>query len=287
MIALSPDEQALLLADVKSNVSGALAEDLGDGDISAMLIDPDVLAQAEILNREPMVLCGIPWVAETLRQVDSGLKSEWLYSEGEAVSANQVICRIRGSARSLLTAERTALNFLQLLSGTATTTHYFSELIRHTDCQLLDTRKTLPGLRKAQKYAVRCGGAQNHRLGLYDAFLIKENHITACGSITQAVENARKIYPDRRLEVEVESLDEFREAVMARPDWIMLDNFSLNDMKTAVAGANENVRLEVSGGIESEIALVEIAETGVDYISMGVLTKNLKAIDLSMSITVN
>ncbi|MDH5738551.1 MAG: carboxylating nicotinate-nucleotide diphosphorylase, partial [Gammaproteobacteria bacterium] len=253
--------------------------------ITAQLIDPATLASGEIITRESMVLCGIPWADSSFKQTDETLSVSWLAADGEKLSAGQTICQLRGTARSLLTAERTALNFLQLLSGTATMSNHYSELIRHTGCKLLDTRKTLPGLRNAQKYAIRCGGAQNHRTGLYDAFLIKENHILACGSITQAIKMARSLHPDKRLEIEVENLTEYGEAMMAGPDWIMLDNFSLGDMRSAVKGKNHAVSLEASGGIESEGALIEIAESGVDYISMGALTKHVRAIDLSMRLT--
>ena len=206
----------------------------------------------------------------------------WLVDEGDAVVPDQPIFRVEGLARSILTAERPALNFLQTLSGTATTTYRYAELIKHTTSKLLDTRKTIPGLRRAQKYAVSCGGGENHRMGLYDAFLIKENHILACGSIGKAIAKAKKLFPQKRVEVEVENLSEFREALDAEPDWIMLDNFALEELKLAVSGTNGHVRLEASGGIEKDADLVAIAETGVDYISVGALTKHCNAIDLSL-----
>ncbi|HKI73754.1 MAG TPA: carboxylating nicotinate-nucleotide diphosphorylase, partial [Pseudomonadales bacterium] len=200
----------------------------------------------------------------------------------DAVTANQLLFSASGNARSILTAERSALNFLQLLSGTATRTRHYADLIAHTSAKLLDTRKTLPGLRRAQKYAVKCGGGENHRVGLFDAFLIKENHIAACGSIADAITRARSFNARLRVEIEVETLSQFLEALAAGPDWIMLDNFSLEDMATAVKRNNTSVGLEASGGIESDADLVAIAETGVDYISMGTLTKDCDATDLSM-----
>ena len=228
------------------------------------------------------MLCGTDWVDETCRQVDPSLEIEWLAGDGDMLAPNQRLCNIRGVARSLLTAERTALNFLQLLSGTATSAARYAGLVAHTSATLLDTRKTVPGLRLAQKYAVRCGGCENHRVGLYDAFLIKENHIAASGSIAAAISRARRQHPDRRLEIEVESLSQLREAIDGEPDWIMLDNFPLDDMRRAVAENNTPIRLEASGGIESDEDLVAIAETGVDYISIGALTKHVRAVDLSM-----
>ncbi len=267
---------------VTANVAGALSEDLGDGDITAELIDASLTAHAFVITREHAVLCGTDWVDETCRQVDSSLEIEWLAGDGDMLAPNQRLCNIRGVARSLLTAERTALNFLQLLSGTATSAARYAGLVAHTSATLLDTRKTVPGLRLAQKYAVRCGGCENHRVGLYDAFLIKENHIAASGSIAAAISRARGQHPDRRLEIEVESLSQLREAIDGEPDWIMLDNFPLDDMRRAVAENNTPIRLEASGGIESDEDLVAIAETGVDYISIGALTKHVRAVDLSM-----
>lgn len=268
--------------DLSVTVETALREDIGDGDISAELIDETSTAQAEVITREAAIICGRPWVDEVFRQVDAGVAVDWLVGDGDAAAADQVLFRASGAARSILTAERTALNFLQALSGTATRTRHYADLIRHTSARLLDTRKTIPGLRLAQKYAVRCGGGDNHRLGLYDAFLIKENHIIASGSIARAIERARQNHPARRVEVEVEDLDEFREAVDAGPDWIMLDNFSLDDLEAAVRSMNTDIRLEASGGIESDDDLVKVAETGVHYVSVGALTKHVEATDLSM-----
>lgn len=267
---------------VDANVSQALDEDRGAGDITAQLIPEDTRASAEVITRQAAVICGRPWVNEVFRRVDPRVEIEWNASDGEYVEENRILLRAQGPARGLLTAERTALNFLQTLSGTATRTRYYTRLIEHTSAKVLDTRKTIPGLRHGQKYAVSCGGGHNHRMGLFDAFLIKENHITACGSIEQAILSARRLHPDKRIEVEVENLDEYRQAVDAAPDWIMLDNFSLSDLKTAVDQLDTDIKLEASGGIEDDSELVAIAETGVHYISLGTLTKHVSAIDLSM-----
>jgi len=271
-----------LLADLSLSVTRALDEDVGSGDITAELIDVDAQASAEVITRETAILCGRPWVDEVFRQLDPSIVVTWHAADGEQVAPDQRLFSLAGNARKMLTGERPALNFLQTLSGTATRTHYYSNLIAHTDTRLLDTRKTLPGLRRAQKYAVLMGGGQNHRIGLFDAFLIKENHILACGSITRAIERARHLYPGRKVEVEVENMQEFGEAMAAKPDWIMLDNFSLEDMRLAVNTVQGAIRLEASGGIESEADLVAIAETGVHFVSIGALTKHCQAVDLSM-----
>jgi len=272
--------------DLPQIVSLALAEDIGDGDITATLIAADATAHASIVCREDAVLCGIPWAEEVIRQLDAGAVTlDWLLPEGSDIAANQTIARFAGPARTLLSAERCMLNFLQTLSGTATLSRAYARLVAHTGCQLLDTRKTIPGLRTAQKYAVAVGGCGNHRMGLYDAFLIKENHISACGSITHTVDNARSLAPGKAVEVEVESFAELDEALTAGADIIMLDNFSIAEMREAVqrnhTRGDGRSRLEASGGITRE-RLAEVAETGVDYISIGALTKDLKAIDLSM-----
>ncbi|MEX2489411.1 MAG: carboxylating nicotinate-nucleotide diphosphorylase [Pseudomonadales bacterium] len=267
---------------VAANVTQALEEDLGSGDITAELIPAETQANAEVISRQSAIICGRPWVDEVFRRVDESIELKWRVSEGEPVEENQIILCARGPARGLLTAERTALNFLQTLSGTATRTHHYAQLIEHTRAKLLDTRKTIPGLRHAQKYAVSCGGGHNHRIGLFDAFLVKENHITACGSITGAVTLARTLHPDKRIEVEVENLDQFRQCLEIKPDWIMLDNFSLADLKRAVALLETDIKLEASGGIEDDAELIQIAETGVHYISVGALTKHCDAVDLSM-----
>ncbi len=270
-----------LKADLHNNVSAALLEDVGDGDITAQLIPAAEIALAAIITRENATICGVDWVNEVARQLDSTIVIDWMVADGDQVQANQVLFQAHGNARSLLTFERCALNFLQCLSGTASTAHYYAGLVADTQVKLLDTRKTIPGLRKAQKYAVACGQCYNHRIGLYDAFLIKENHIAACGGISQAIATARKQEPTKPVEVEVESLDELNQALEAGADRIMLDNFSLADMRKAVQLATGRAELEASGGI-TEQTLRPIAETGVDYISIGALTKDCRAIDLSM-----
>jgi nicotinate-nucleotide pyrophosphorylase (carboxylating) len=269
--------------ELTQTVNRALDEDIRTGDVTASLIDPEKKAQARIITRQPAVVCGRPWVDEVLRQVDATITPHWHIKDGDQVQAGALLLELTGKARSLLTAERTALNFLQLLSGTATRTNSYVQMIEGTGATLLDTRKTIPGLRLAQKYAVKTGGAENHRIGLFDAFLIKENHIEAAGSITAAIETARQLQGDLRVEVEVESLEQLGEAIMATPDWIMLDNFTLGDMRKAVdIASNTGIKLEASGGIETSAELKKIASTGVDYISIGALTKHNEAIDLSM-----
>ena len=269
--------------ELTQTVNRALDEDIRTGDITASLIDPEKKAHARIVTRQPAVVCGRPWVDEVLRQVDATITPQWHIKDGDQVQAGALLLELTGKARSLLTAERTALNFLQLLSGTATRTNTYVQMIEGTGATLLDTRKTIPGLRLAQKYAVKTGGAENHRIGLFDAFLIKENHIEAAGSITAAIETARQLQGDLRVEVEVENLEQLGEAIMATPDWIMLDNFTLGDMRKAVdIASNTGIKLEASGGIETSAELKKIASTGVDYISLGALTKHNEAIDLSM-----
>lgn len=268
-------------SDLSANVSAALAEDVGDGDVTASLIDADTTVTANVITREAGIMCGRPWVDEVFHQVDRNLKITWHSADGDQTQPNQLLFSVAGPARGILTGERPALNFLQTFSGTATTTHRYASLIAHTSTKLLDTRKTIPGLRLGQKYAVSCGGGMNHRMGLYDAFLIKENHIEACGSITKAIQRAQALHPGIRVEIEVENLTEFEEAAKAGPDWIMLDNFSLDDMRTAVK-VGHHIKLEASGGIESDADLIAIAETGVDYVSIGALTKHVRAMDLSL-----
>lgn len=269
--------------ELTQTVNRALDEDIRTGDVTASLIDPGKWAHARIITRQPAVVCGRPWVDEVLRQVDATITPHWHIKDGDQVQAGALLLELTGKARSLLTAERTALNFLQLLSGTATRTNTYVQMIEGTGATLLDTRKTIPGLRLAQKYAVKTGGGENHRIGLFDAFLIKENHIEAAGSITAAIETARQLQGDLRVEVEVESLEQLGEAIMATPDWIMLDNFTLGDMRKAVdIASNTGIKLEASGGIETSTELKKIASTGVDYISIGALTKHNEAIDLSM-----
>ena len=269
-------------SELQQTVSNAIREDLGTGDVTVELIDNAMKAKAQVISRDDATVCGIPWVNEVFFQIDPSLTILWQVKDGDRIEANQLLLTIEGCARSILTGERVALNFLQTLSATATQTHYYNQLISHTEAQLLDTRKTIPGLRRAQKYAVSCGGGSNHRMGLFDAFLIKENHIMACGSIANAVNRAKHLYPDRRIEIEVENLLEFAEAVDAEPHWIMLDNFSTEEMTTAIKSLQKEISLEASGGIESEQDLIAIAETGVQYISVGALTKHLHAVDLSL-----
>ena len=269
--------------ELTQTVNRALDEDIRTGDVTASLIDPEKKAHAKIITRQPAVVCGRPWVDEVLRQVDARISPQWHIKDGDQVQTGALLLELTGNARSLLTAERTALNFLQLLSGTATRTNTYVQMIEGTGATLLDTRKTIPGLRLAQKYAIKTGGAENHRIGLFDAFLIKENHIEAAGSITAAIKTARQLQGDLRVEVEVESLEQLSEAIMATPDWIMLDNFTLGDMRKAVdIASNTGIKLEASGGIETSAELKKIASTGVNYISIGALTKHNEAIDLSM-----
>ncbi len=270
--------------DIAVQVSQALAEDVGSGDVTAVLVPPETGARATLITREETVLCGRAWLAETFRQLDERIHIDWQGHDGVVFPAGAVICEIQGPARAILTGERCALNFVQTLSGTATITRQFVAAVAGTSCRVLDTRKTLPGLRLAQKYAVRCGGGHNHRLGLYDMVLIKENHVIAAGGIAAAIAAARASSPNVPVEVEVESLAEFRAALAARPDVIMLDEFSLDDMRTAVAernAAGSATRLEVSGGVTLD-NVRELALAGVDYISIGALTKHVRATDLSL-----
>ena len=263
------------------NVAQSLREDIGDGDITAKLIPAEKRASGRVITREAATIAGREWVEEVFRQVDPSVVLTWKVSDGDTVSPDQPLFIMEGPARSLLTAERSALNWLQTLSGVATACSGYAARVAHTGVQLLDTRKTLPGLRLAQKYAVTCGGCYNHRTGLWDAFLIKENHIAACGSISNAVAAAHRIAPGKPVEVETENLDELEQALSAGADIIMLDEFSLEDLRTAVARTAGKAKLEASGGINAT-TLVPIAETGVDFISIGALTKDLKAVDLSM-----
>jgi nicotinate-nucleotide pyrophosphorylase (carboxylating) len=275
---------AQLQPEIERNVRLALAEDIGSGDITARLIPADLRATARVITREDAVVCGSAWVNEVFRQLDPHTRVTWLVNEGEQVSADRTLFQLEGPARVLLSGERCALNFLQTLSAVATRCRQFADLVSDTPVRLLDTRKTIPGLRLAQKYAVSCGGCQNHRIGLYDAFLIKENHIAACGGIGPAVAAARQIAPGKPVEVEVENLDELQQALDAGTDIIMLDELSLEDMRSAVRISAGRARLEASGGI-SQGNLREIAQTGVDYISLGTLTKDIRAIDLSMRLS--
>lgn len=272
---------SLLQQDIIEKVALSLKEDVGDGDMTALLVPADQFARARVITREAAVIAGQPWVNEVVRQTSEQLSIVWQVSEGQQVAADSLLFSLEGPARAILTAERSALNWLQCLSGTATLCRHYADLVAHTPVKLLDTRKTLPGLRLAQKYAVTQGGCFNHRIGLYDAFLIKENHIAACGSIAKAVAMARQVAPGKPVEVEVEHLGEFDQALAAGADVIMLDEFSLQDMRSAVAKRGSRAKLEASGGID-EARLVTVAETGIDFISLGLLTKNVRAIDLSM-----
>ena len=266
---------------IRENVRLALAEDIATGDISARLIDATEQLKMELLVREDAILCGCAWFDEAFTQCDSATRIEWVAGDGDRVRADSILCTISGPARALLSAERTALNFLQTLSGTATKTSHYASRIQHTACRILDTRKTIPQLRRAQKYAVKCGGGTNHRIGLFDAYLIKENHLAASGSIKAAVGRARELKPDHLLEVEVEDLDQLQQAIDAKVDRVLLDNFSIGELRQAVALNNKAIQLEASGNI-TEQSILEVAETGVDFISIGALTKHLRAIDFSL-----
>jgi nicotinate-nucleotide pyrophosphorylase (carboxylating) len=270
--------------DLASQVATALSEDVGSGDVTALLVPATQTVRGRVITREDAVLCGRPWVEETFRQLDPRIRLTWHAAEGDRIAANSVIFEIAGPARAVLTGERTALNFLQLLSATASAARLFADAIAGTDCRILDTRKTLPGLRTAQKYAVLCGGARNHRIGLYDMVLIKENHIAAAGSLSGAIAAARRVAPKVPVEVEVESLAEFQEALAARPDIIMLDEFNEPDMRAAVKinrADAQPVKIEASGSVSLETVRA-IAATGVDFISVGSITKHVRAVDLSM-----
>lgn len=266
---------------IRDNVRAALAEDVGSGDITAALIPEATQGTARVITREDGVLCGRAWVDQVFTTVDSRITVDWQVDDGEVIAADQHLFTVTGPARGLLTGERAALNFLQLLSGTATSCHRYASMVADTGVRLLDTRKTIPGLRLAQKYAVTCGGCYNHRIGLFDAFLIKENHIHAAGSIARAVQAARQYAPGKLVEVEVESLSELEQALCADCDRVMLDNFSLEQMAAAVKLSAGRVELEASGNVNDQ-TIRPIAETGVDYISIGALTKDCRAMDLSM-----
>lgn len=266
---------------IKKNVRAALEEDIGSGDITASLIPKRQDALAQVITRQDAIICGTAWVDEVFRQVDPDLSINWQVKDGDSVQKKQVLFSCEGSASSLLTAERSALNFMQTLSGTATISQHYADMVKGTNVKLLDTRKTIPGLRAAQKYAVTCGNCFNHRIGLFDAFLIKENHIMACEGIENAIEQAHKIAPGKKVEIEVESIEELERAVDAGADIVMLDNFSYEQMRQAVKWTNGRAKLEASGNINAQ-TLLDTAKTGVDYISIGALTKNVSALDLSM-----
>ncbi len=271
----------MLPPDLQSTVARALAEDVGAGDLTAALIPEQARAEATVISREPAVLCGTAWFDEVFRQLDTRIHTHWLLRDSDRMERDQLLCTLQGPARALLTGERTALNFLQTLSGTATLARRYADAVAGTRTAVLDTRKTLPGLRRAQKYAVHCGGCQNHRIGLFDALLIKENHIMAAGSITQAVATARRLHPGVTLEIEVENLAELEEALAAGPDIMMLDNFDLDTMRQAVQTVAGRVKLEASGNVNLD-TIRAIAATGVDYVSVGGLTKDVRAVDLSL-----
>lgn len=276
----------MLQNDIRASVELALNEDLGyqsanEGDITANLIPEQTSAGATIISREIAVFCGKAWCEEVFKQLGGEVAIHWLVDDGDIVAPNEVLCEMSGPARTLLTGERVALNFIQMLSGTATVVKQYVDHIEGTNTRLLDTRKTIPGQRTAQKYAVTCGGGANHRIGLFDAFLIKENHIMACGGINQAIAKARELHPDKLVEVEVESLDELSQALAAGSDIIMLDNFDIEMMRRAVSMTDGKSKLEVSGNVTLE-TIGDFARTGIDYISVGALTKHIKATDLSM-----
>jgi len=270
-----------LFEGLEETVRGALAEDIGDGDITAELIPAEREAMAQVICRENATICGEPWVNEVFRQVDPDIRLNWEKHDGDSIDPGDVVFTATGKARSLLTAERTALNFLQTLSSVATAAREIADQVQHTDVNILDTRKTIPGLRLAQKYAVQTGGCYNHRIGLYDAYLIKENHINASGGITQAIATARALHPDRKVEVEVETIEQLEEALTARADIVLLDNFTLDMLQEAVILNKGQAKLEASGGYDIKSAVV-VAETGVDYISVGSLTKHIQATDFTM-----
>ncbi|NRA53696.1 MAG: carboxylating nicotinate-nucleotide diphosphorylase [Gammaproteobacteria bacterium] len=276
----------MLQDDIKQSVTLALNEDLGyqsasDGDITANLIADETSAEATIISREMAVFCGKAWAEEVFKQLGGEVAIHWLVDDGDIIAPNEVLCEMSGPAKILLTGERVALNFIQLLSGTATVVKQYVDHIEGTNTRLLDTRKTIPGLRTAQKYAVTCGGGANHRIGLFDAYLIKENHIMACGGIKQAIDKARQLHSDKLVEVEVESLEELKQALAAGSDIVMLDNFDIEMMRQAVELTKGKAKLEVSGNV-TLATIGDFARTGIDYISVGALTKHVTATDLSM-----
>jgi nicotinate-nucleotide pyrophosphorylase (carboxylating) len=266
---------------IEENVFNALKEDIQDGDITAELIPQENISLATVISREDGVFCGLDWFEETYRQLDEDILIDWCVDDGEKISRDQVICTISGSSQKIVTGERTALNFLQTLSATATLSARYAGAVSDTSSKVLDTRKTLPGLRMAQKYAVSCGGCENHRLGLFDAFLIKENHINACDGIQNAVSEARFYNPELKVEIEVENMEELQTAIDAGADRVLLDNFDIQSMKQAVELCRGKITSEASGNITLD-NINEVAKTGVDFISVGSLTKDIKAIDLSM-----
>ena len=267
--------------DISEIVRISLKEDIETGDITGQLIPKAKVIKAKIISKDLGIFCGGPWAEEVIQQLDDAIELTWLVKEGSNVKPQEQLASLSGSARNILTAERTLLNFLQTLSATATTSNHYSRLVAHTKVQLLDTRKTLPGLRSAQKYAVRVGGCYNHRMGLYDGYLIKENHISAFGSVSAAIAQGQLNNPGKSIEIEIQALDELEEAIQAGADIIMLDNFKLSNIVSAIELNAGRSKLEASGGIDKN-SLVKIAETGVDYISIGALTKDCQAFDLSL-----
>jgi len=271
--------------DIPESVARALQEDIGSGDISAELIDAEKIARGTVISREKAVICGRAWVDEVFKQLDSSVAIEWHVSDGDWVTEDQPIFTVSGNARILLSGERCALNFLQTLSGTATTARQYAQLATNSQIRILDTRKTIPGLRLAQKYAISVGGCMNHRIGLYDAFLIKENHIIACGGIANAVSKAQEISPDKEIEVEVESIDELKQAVTAGADRVMLDNFGREQILAIKQLDLGTTKIEVSGNI-TDHSMAQYLDTPIDFISSGSLTKHVQAIDLSMRLSI-
>ncbi|MGN0915553.1 MAG: carboxylating nicotinate-nucleotide diphosphorylase [Succinivibrio sp.] len=276
----------MLQDDIKSSVKEALAEDLGGVldpklDVTSQLIDENEIDEATVITREAGIFCGKEWVEEVYRQLDSTIELTWFVKDGDVIEPGEQLFHVKGNARTMLTAERTTLNFVQTLSGVATEVSKYVKAIEGTNCKLLDTRKTIPGLRTALKYAVTCGGGKNHRIGLFDMFLIKENHIMACGGIAKAIERAKAMRPDLKVEVEVENLDELQQALDAKADIIMLDNFEFDMMIQAVKQTEHKAQLEISGNVNID-TIGKYASTGVDFISVGALTKNVRALDLSM-----
>lgn len=267
--------------NIRQQVAAALQEDLGSGDITAALIDPSTRLETELLVREDAILCGTAWFDEVFRQCDAAIEVHWRAADGDAIAADSVVCEVAGPARGLLSGERCALNFLQTLSGTATLTRFYADIVATTACRILDTRKTIPLLRQAQKYAVLCGGGHNHRIGLFDAFLLKENHLAASDSIADAVARARRTDADKLLEIEVENLAQLEQAIAAGADRALLDNFSTAQLREAVELSQGRIELEASGNIDAD-GLLEVARTGVDFVSIGALTKHLRAVDFSL-----
>lgn len=269
------------LKTINNAVNTALDEDIGNGDVTAASFNNDETASAKVISREAAVLCGQQWFDLVFHKLDPNIVIDWKLNDGDSMKPDETVCTLNGNAKAILTGERTALNFLQTLSGTATKTKIYVDRISGTDAQILDTRKTLPGMRYAQKYAVRCGGGENHRIGLFDAILIKENHIATAGTVTEAVNQAKQHFPNLKLEVEVETIDQLKQALKTETDVIMLDNFTLAELENAVAITDDKKKLEASGNMTLE-NIREVAKTGVNFISIGAITKHVQAVDFSM-----